>query len=176
MAAFGPWEFNFPALWQPSTGKVVAQNGSSFISKYVGGSDSWYLIESQSWAKFWIEIQISFSWIPNQHRRVLNVIVKVHHVLLTGAEYDSMCKFRVGSVAIRSGSPEEQAAVDYRERGLSYTKTTLLINQKRLQDGRPRVTRSADRTCELNMVQDVGLLKRALRATRIATKTGQRLP
>ena len=66
----------------------------------------------------------------NQRRRVLNVIVKMHHALLTGAEYDSMREFRAGSVAIKFGSPEEQAVTDYRESGLSYTKTTLLINRQ----------------------------------------------
>ena len=65
----------------------------------------------------------------NQHRRVLNVIVKTHHALLTSAEYDSMREFRGDSVAIKSGSPEEQAVADYRERSLSYTETTLLINR-----------------------------------------------
>ena len=43
----------------------------------------------------------------NKHRRVLNVIVKTHHALLTSAEYDSMREFRAGSVAVKSGSPEE---------------------------------------------------------------------
>ena len=84
----------------------------------------------------------------NQHRRVLNVIVRTHHALLTGAEYDSMREFRAGSVAITPGSLEEQAVADNRERGLSYTETTLLINRQCLQDGRPTVTRSAVRTCE----------------------------
>ena len=56
--------------------------------------------------------------------------MKTHHALLTGAEYDSMHGFRAGSVAIKSGSPEEQAAADYRERGLSYIETMLLINRQ----------------------------------------------
>ena len=43
----------------------------------------------------------------NQHRRVLNAVVKTHHALLTGAKYDLMHKFRSGSVAIKSASPEE---------------------------------------------------------------------
>ena len=73
----------------------------------------------------------------NQHWRVLNVIVKTHHALLTGAEYDSMCEFRAGSVAIKSGSPEEQAATDYRKRCLSYTETKLLISRKCPKDGSP---------------------------------------
>ena len=73
----------------------------------------------------------------NQHRPVLNVIVKTHHALLTGAEYDLMCKFRAGSIAIKSGSPEKQAAADYCERGLSYTETTLLIGSAS-RTGAPR--------------------------------------
>ena len=58
-----------------------------------------------------------------------------------------------GSVAIKPGSPEEQAIADHRERGLSYTETTLLINRQCLQDERPTVTRSAVCTYELNMVR-----------------------
>ena len=71
-----------------------------------------------------------------------------------------MREFRAGSVAITPGSPEEQAVADNRERGLSYTKTTLLINRQCLQDGRPTVTRSAVRTCELNMVREVNLIEK----------------
>ena len=63
----------------------------------------------------------------NQHRLVLNVIVKMHHALLTGTKYDSMREFFASSAAIKSGSPEEQALADYRECGLSYTETVLLI-------------------------------------------------
>ena len=80
----------------------------------------------------------------------------MHHILLTGAKYDSMFEFCAGSVAIKSGSPEEQTVADYRERGLSYTDTTLLINRQCLQDGRPTVTRSAARTCDMNMVHGAG--------------------
>ena len=96
----------------------------------------------------------------NQHRRVLNVIIKTHHTLLTSAKYDSMREFRAGSVAIKSGSPEEQAVADYRERGLSYTETTLLINRQCLKDGRPTVTRSTVCTCEMNMVREVGAIEK----------------
>ena len=71
-----------------------------------------------------------------------------------------MRKFRAGSVAIKSGSPEEQAVTDYRELGLSYTKTTLLINRQCLQDGRPTVTRSAVRICEMNMVREVDAIEK----------------
>ena len=68
-----------------------------------------------------------------------------------------MREFRAGNIAIKPGSPEEQAVADYRERGLSYTETTLLINRQCLQDGRPTVTCSAVRTCEIEPVDDQGL-------------------
>ena len=42
----------------------------------------------------------------NQRRRVLNVIVRTHHAMLTGAEYDSMREFRAGSVVIKLDSVE----------------------------------------------------------------------
>ena len=80
--------------------------------------------------------------------------------MLTGAEYDPMREFRAGSVATTPGSPEEQAVADNRERGLSYTKTTLLINRQCLQDRRPTVTRSAVCTCEFNMVREVNLIEK----------------
>ena len=76
------------------------------------------------------EIARAFRLNANQHRRVLNVIGKTHHALLTGAEYVLMREFHASSVAIKSGSPEEQVVTDYRERGLSYTETTLLISRK----------------------------------------------
>ena len=75
----------------------------------------------------WCGVEGAVSEIPralrlnaNQHRCALNVIVKTHHTLLTGAEYLSMREFRAGSVTITFGSPEEQAVADYRKRGLSY--------------------------------------------------------
>ena len=65
----------------------------------------------------------------NQHRHVLNTAARTHHTLLTGAEYDQRCEFRVSSIAVKSVNPEEYAAADYRVHVLSYTKITLLINQ-----------------------------------------------
>ena len=96
----------------------------------------------------------------NQHRLVLNVVVKTHHALLTGAKYDSMRKFFASSAAIKSGSPEEQAIANYRECALSYIDTMPLIIRQCLQDGRPTVTRSAVRTCKLNMVREVDAIEK----------------
>ena len=96
----------------------------------------------------------------NQHRRVLHIIVRTHHALLTSAEYDSMREFRAGSAAIKPGSLEEQAVADYRERCLSYTETMILINQQCVQDGRPTVTCSVVYTCEVNRVQEVNLIEK----------------
>ena len=64
----------------------------------------------------------------NQHQRILNIVAKTHHAMLTGVEYDSMREFRGGSTTIKLGSIEEQTVTDYREQDLSYTETTLLIN------------------------------------------------
>ena len=71
-----------------------------------------------------------------------------------------MSEFRASSVAIKSGSPEEQAVTNYRERGISYIETTLLINRQCLQDGRSTVIRSAIRTCEMNMVREVDAVEK----------------
>ena len=48
----------------------------------------------------------------NQHRRILDVIVKTHYALLTGVGYDSMREFRAGSIANKPDSPEEQTDTD----------------------------------------------------------------
>ena len=79
-----------------------------------------------------------------------------------------MCEFRAVSVAIKSGSPEEQAVADYHDRGLSYTRTTLPINPQCPQDGRPTVTRSAVCTCELNMVREVDAIEKRLQGNKDA--------
>ena len=96
----------------------------------------------------------------NQHRRILNVIVRMHHTMMTSVDCNLMHEFCASSVAIFTGSSQEQAVTDHHKRGLSYTKTTLLINRQCLQDGRPTVTRSAVRTCEFNMVREVNLIEK----------------
>ena len=55
----------------------------------------------------------------NQHRRILDIIVRTHHTMLTGVDYDLMGKLCASSVAIKLGSLEEQAVPDHRKRGLS---------------------------------------------------------
>ena len=62
-----------------------------------------------------------------QHQRIENVIADTHFAYLTGAEYDSAREFRAGTRIIKSGSIEEQMVADLRERGLSYSETTILI-------------------------------------------------
>ena len=79
------------------------------------------------------EIQSGLNMRRDQRQRILNVVAKTHHALLTGKEYESMREFCVGSKSIKPGRIEEQAVADLRERGLSYTETTLLTNHDCLQ-------------------------------------------
>ena len=79
-----------------------------------------------------------------------------------------MCEFRAGSAIIKLSSPEEQADADYRERGLSYTETTLLINRQSLQDGCPTVTRSVVCTCEMDMVREANAIEKRLQGNKDA--------
>ena len=62
------------------------------------------------------EIVCALHLNKNQHWHILYVIVRIHHAILIGAKYDSMGEFCAGSVPIKPVI------------GLSYTKTTLLIN------------------------------------------------
>ena len=84
--------------------------------------------------------------------------------------YNSMRKFCASSAAIKPAStPKEQAIADFRECGLGYTEITLLINWQCLQDGHLAVTRSAVRTCKLNIVRQEASMEQHLQGNRDAS-------
>ena len=60
-----------------------------------------------------------------------------------------------GCSKIEDGSQEQQLVADYRERGLSYSETTILINRWCYSNRRDDITRSAVYTCEQRMVRSV---------------------
>ena len=87
----------------------------------------------------------------NQRKKVLRVIAKTHHSLTVGEARDSTRAFRAGTAFIKDGSKEQQLVADYRERGLSFTETTILVNKCCIRNNRETVRRSAVCTCEQNM-------------------------
>jgi len=91
----------------------------------------------------------------NQRKKVLRVIAQTHHCLTVGEVYDSKRAFRAGTTFIKDGSKEQQLVADYRERGLSLTETTMLVNRWCVANGRETVTRSAVHTCEEKMVKEI---------------------
>ena len=66
-------------------------------------------------------IQTNLNMRKGQHQRIINVVAKTHHALITGKEYESMRNFRMGSKSIK--------IKERWERGLGYTKTTLFFNR-----------------------------------------------
>ena len=90
-----------------------------------------------------------------------NVIAATHSSLISGVDYDSSRAHRPGTRAIKDGSIKQQMVADCRERGMSYTETTLTINIDCIKHGRKTVGRSAVITCEAHMVHEVlGIEKR----------------
>ena len=81
----------------------------------------------------------------------MRVIAKTHHSLTVGEAHDSTRAFCAGTAFIKDGSKEQQLVADYRERGLSYTETTMLVNKWRIRNNRETVRHSAVHTCEQNM-------------------------
>jgi hypothetical protein len=75
----------------------------------------------------------------DQRRRVSKVIKEPHQSLLRGESYDPTKALRAGTTAIKDGSMEQQLVADYRERGLSLTETTMLINRWCVRNGRKSI-------------------------------------
>jgi hypothetical protein len=65
----------------------------------------------------------------SQRRTVEKVLIATHHSLLKGEEYEPSRKSAPKKRFIEDGSKEQQLVADYREQGLSYTETTMLINR-----------------------------------------------
>eukprot|EP00956_Cyclotella_meneghiniana_P020465 scaffold36269_cov40-Cyclotella_meneghiniana.AAC.2 len=80
--------------------------------------------------------------------KVRRVILKTHKALLQGDEYVAMREYRPGTTAIKQGSIQQKLIADYREKGLSFTETTMMINRYCYENGLETVTRSAVVTME----------------------------
>ena len=86
------------------------------------------------------KIRRAFKMNINQRKRIKNVIAKTHHAMLFGEDYDAARAPRAGTRSIADGSIEQQHVADCRERGLSFSETTLYINNDAFKNGHPTVT------------------------------------
>jgi hypothetical protein len=101
----------------------------------------------------------------NQRRMIHKVISVTHQCLMTGETYEPMRASVPGTTAIKDGSREQQLIADYRERGLSFTETTMLVNRWCHRNGHESVTRSAVRTCEMKMVKQITTIQKRPQGT-----------
>ena len=88
--------------------------------------------------------------------------------MLTDEEYVSMQEFCAGSKSIKDGIVKQQIVADLQKRGLSLSECTILINRDCLQKGRNTITRSAVRTCALNMVRMISNIESRLQGNKNA--------
>ena len=91
----------------------------------------------------------------NERRKVERVIHKTYHSLRNGEIYDESRSSRQNETAIADGSKIQQLVADYRETGLSYSETTMVINVYCIEKILPTVTRSAVVSCEKRMVKEI---------------------
>jgi hypothetical protein len=96
----------------------------------------------------------------SQRRRVERVIAETHHCLIHGEVYDAKRATHEGKLAIEDGSEIQQLVANYRERGLSYTETTMMINRWCLENDHGIVTTSAVVTCEEKMAKQVSIVEK----------------
>ena len=96
----------------------------------------------------------------NLRRKVLTIISQTHRSLLVGTECDLSQAHQAGTRMIADGSEEQQMIANYRERGLSYTETTMLVNRWCIASERTTVTRSAIRTCEEHMEHEISNIEK----------------
>ena len=101
----------------------------------------------------------------NQRRMIHKVISVTHQCLMTGETYEPMRASVPGTTAIKDGSREQQLIADYRERGLSFTETTMLVNRWCHRNGHESVTRSAVRTCKMKMVKQITTIQKRPQGT-----------
>ena len=61
---------------------------------------------------------------------------------------------------IKDGSKEQQMVADYRERGLSYSETAMLVSRWCIANERMTVTRSAICTCKEHMAHKISNIEK----------------
>jgi hypothetical protein len=86
---------------------------------------------------------------------VETVIYKIYHSLRNGKIYDKNRSLQQNEMAIANSSKIQQLVADYRETGLSYSETMMVINIYCIEKNIPTVTRSAIVSCEKRMVKEI---------------------
>ncbi len=71
---------------------------------------------------------LDMSVSADERRKVELIITKTYHSLLRGEEYNKGGKSRKNLTAIADGNNIQQLVTDYREAGLSFSQTTVMIN------------------------------------------------
>jgi hypothetical protein len=71
---------------------------------------------------------LDMSVLADECRKVERIITKTYHSLLGGEEYNEGRKSRKNLTAIADGNKIQQLVADYREAGLSFSQTTVMIN------------------------------------------------
>jgi hypothetical protein len=87
----------------------------------------------------------------DERRKVTRVITDTYHCLRQGEVYDKARASHNNVTAIVDGTKIQQLIADYREAGLSFSQTTLLINMHCNKNNLRTVTRSAIVSCKKRM-------------------------
>jgi hypothetical protein len=91
----------------------------------------------------------------DERRKVKQVITDTYHSLCRGEDYNKGRASRENVTEIADGSKIQQLVADYREHGLSYSQTTLMINMYCKKNNLRTVRRSAVVSCEKRMTRMV---------------------
>jgi hypothetical protein len=91
----------------------------------------------------------------NERRKVERVIHKTYHSLRNGKIYDEIRSSQQNEMAIVDGSKIQQLIADYRETGLSYSETAMVINLYCIEKSLPTITQSAVVSCKKRMVKEI---------------------
>ncbi len=92
----------------------------------------------------------------DERRKVERIITKTYHSLLRGEEYNKGRKSRKNLTTIADGDNIQQLVADYREAGLSFSQTTVMINMYCRKNELLTVRRSAVVSCKKRMKRMVG--------------------
>ena len=87
-------------------------------------------------------------------KTVHSVLKQTYHILLQGVLYQEATKYDGGRPqTLKIGCREENLIANYRERGLSFCKVTVIVNFYRLEMGLPFVTQSCITETHLRMAK-----------------------
>ena len=97
----------------------------------------------------------SLAMSADERRKVKQVITDTYHSLCGGEDYNKGRASRETITEIADGSKIQQLVANYRERGLSYSQTTLMINMYCKKNNLRTVRRSAVVSSEKRMTRMV---------------------